>query len=568
MAARSSSPASSHAHQRARQGRHRVVVDGEGQPGRGGGRHGGGERGRHLGQARVGGRHRQRPRGGRLGGHHPEGLRVGARHDLRLGGGQQGRELVVLEPPGQDHAVREDARGLHVAVARVAGEPVEERGQVAQRAGRAALARPPVLGDGPRGAQVAPGQGRHELLERRPPRPEPDDDQARVGHRGEHERPGRRQEVRALGDDELAHERDEAVAIEVQAAERRAGRRGVAREARAGRGVLGRRGAQPRGQRGQVRSGLGARPGAELLDVDPGRSQAGARRQRRVVHRRPEALGRVPRPDEHGPGASEPLARGREEALGLGLDRVLERAAVDLDRVGDIGRERPGQDERRHHEVPGERGVGPRPGHDVAHGGDVRVDVGRDLRVGAVGEPPRLDALVAVQDIGGQQPAELGPPRGHPHRLPHHADDRTPVRPAPHRVDERQRLGPGLLGDEVDHVPLSRERRDEAGGVDVRPRPVQEVAVGDEQPHGRRRTLAAASVAAAGGVPRAPKGARDPPRGAPLVARGRRSSPRRTARTHRPSPRLAVLRLSCQVPDRWRGPEHEGPAERSWRGDA
>ena len=327
---------------------------------------------------------------------------------------------------------------------------------------------------------------------------------------------------------------------------------------------------QALGQRGQVGGGLRARAGARNSSTS---TPGGPRRVRArsvgssIAAQRLSAVCREPTSTVRGP--LEPLARGREEALGLGLDRVLERAAVDLDRVGDVGAGAPapgraapsrGARRARRRAAPGRRRRArrrrsrrrrPRPPRRCSR----RTAAPRRPRSG----PGRRWAAARRARAATRSRAPAPAARA--------TAAARPSSPRPRRRTAAPRAG-GSWETQVDHVPLSRERRDEAGGVDVRPRPVQEVAVGDEQPHGRRRTLAAASVAAAGGAPAPPNRARDPSRGAPLVARGRRSSPHRTARAHRPSPRLAVTSVSCQVPDRWRGPEHEGPAERSWRGDA
>ena len=53
----------------------------------------------------------------------------------------------------------------------------------------------------------------------------------------------------------------------------------------------------------------------------------------------------------------------------------------------------------------------------------------------------------------------------------------------PDRVDEVELLGPRLLAEQVDAVPGPRQRRAQAGVVDVGARPAQEVAVEDEDPH-------------------------------------------------------------------------------------
>jgi hypothetical protein len=103
-----------------------------------------------------------------------------------------------------------------------------------------------------------------------------------------------------------------------------------------------------------------------------------------------------------------------------GLDRVLERRAVDLDRVGHPGaRERAGEDHRAHDEVIGERHVRGSSLGDLADGGHVRGEVGIELGGGELGERARLDPLVAVRDVDGEQAADVRPV------------DRRPCRGAP-----------------------------------------------------------------------------------------------------------------------------------------
>ena len=96
---------------------------------------------------------------------------------------------------------------------------------------------------------------------------------------------------------------------------------------------------------------------------------------------------------------------------------------------------------------------------DLAHGGDVGVDVGGDLGVGAVGERARLDALVAVGDVDGQQRADVGTvdgaasapaPSGSPAQRAARA---ARPRPSPRRVDERVSLGMAVLAEQMHLVP-------------------------------------------------------------------------------------------------------------------
>ena len=72
-------------------------------------------------------------------------------------------------------------------------------------------------------------------------------------------------------------------------------------------------------------------------------------------------------PDEHGVGALEPLPGGGEEALGLRLERVLQRAAVDLHRVGNPSRQATREDDRPHEQVVGERHLRVHPLEQLTH---------------------------------------------------------------------------------------------------------------------------------------------------------------------------------------------------------
>ena len=181
-----------------------------------------------------------------------------------------------------------------------------------------------------------------------------------------------------------------------------------AKEEPSSRGRLGR--GQPLAealQAGARRGGLARR---EAVDVDAGRPQARPAGQLRVAHRLPQALRRVARADEHPAGAGEALARERHEALRVALDGVLERAAVDLDRVGHAEPlQRAGEDHRAHHQVVGERDVGPHALGHLAHRGHVALQVAVDLGLVEVLERARLDALVAIGDVERQQARDVGP---------------------------------------------------------------------------------------------------------------------------------------------------------------
>ena len=101
-----------------------------------------------------------------------------------------------------------------------------------------------------------------------------------------------------------------------------------------------------------------------------------------------------------------PSSRVRQEAR-VRFDRVLERRAVDLGREGpDVGA---GEDRRAHHQVVGEGGVDAagRLG-DLAHGGDVGLDVAVELGLGQLREGLDLEALVGVLDVDREQAADVG----------------------------------------------------------------------------------------------------------------------------------------------------------------
>jgi hypothetical protein len=76
----------------------------------------------------------------------------------------------------------------------------------------------------------------------------------------------------------------------------------------------------------------------------------------------------VARADEHAAGSGKTLTREAEEPLGVRLDRVLQGAAVDLDRIGHAAGERAREDDGPHDQVVGERHVGLRALGDLAHG--------------------------------------------------------------------------------------------------------------------------------------------------------------------------------------------------------
>ncbi len=103
----------------------------------------------------------ERAAGGRLDGDHPEGLGEGARHDDRLAHGQQQRELLVVEAPGERRALGAALAPPRDSARAARPELVEEGEQVAQRP---APSPPPA---GPRSRSRARGRGRRSPGPRR-----------------------------------------------------------------------------------------------------------------------------------------------------------------------------------------------------------------------------------------------------------------------------------------------------------------------------------------------------------------------------------------------------------------
>ena len=127
-----------------------------------------------------------------------------------------------------------------------------------------------------------------------------------------------------------------------------------------------------------------------------------------VVHRRPQALGGVARADEDAARPREALARVRAGSAGSGLTVYSSALPWTFTAYGTPSPAR-GPGRRAHHEVVGERDVRPHARGDLAHGGDVRVEVGVELLVGELRERLGLDALVAVGHVDRQQAADVGP---------------------------------------------------------------------------------------------------------------------------------------------------------------
>jgi hypothetical protein len=182
----------------------------------------------------------------------------------------------------------------------------------------------------------------------------------------------------------------------------------------------------------------------------------------------------------------------------VGLDGVLERAAVDLDRVRDAGpRERAGEDQRAHHEVVRERHVRASPRHDLRDRGDVALHVVGDLRVAQLRVGARDHAVVAVGDVHRQQPAEIGPVGERARRVAAHVQLQRTAVPVTRGVDPRELERRPVLAEQVDLVPRTGERLAERRVVHVGAGPAQQVAVEDQDAHagepsghpaGRRRS--------------------------------------------------------------------------------
>jgi hypothetical protein len=260
-----------------------------------------------------------------------------------------------------------------------------------------------------------------------------------------------------------------------------------------------------RGRREPCRQVLEAVPGGVRLargeagDVHARRAEAGAAREAGVVHLGPQAFRGVAGADEDPACAGEALGGERAEAR-VGLDDVLQRAAVDLDGVRDVP-EPAGEDRGAHDEVVGERDLGAGAGGGLADGGDVGLDVAVELLVGQVRKGAGVGALVAIGDVERQQPADVRPVDRCARRRAAHVNLELAVVPLTGGVDPVELERVAVLAEEVELVP----RADEGGGelrvVDVGAGAVQEVAVEDEDAHVRRRRVRPGAAEAAARVP-------------------------------------------------------------------
>jgi hypothetical protein len=131
--------------------------------------------------------------------------------------------------------------------------------------------------------EVSRRQCPDEALRRRGVCAEADHHQPGAGHALEHQRPGGEQQVYALGDDELADEADDRLALGPQRRQRERGAQRIEGERRrrrlAGR-QLGRGPPRldPLDQGVQACGGFGRRSGPEDVHVDAGRPEPGAAR--------------------------------------------------------------------------------------------------------------------------------------------------------------------------------------------------------------------------------------------------------------------------------------------------
>ena len=285
------------------------------------------QRARDLAEPRVVGDDRQRAAGGGLGGDHPERLGERARDRHRLGRGQQVGELGVVEPPGPRDAVAQALGGVAVASRRRARRGTRAScGSSRPSSARvcAAASRSPAASCS--ASRSSPG--------RNAPKPT-------IISRARGSRASTSGNAASSSSTPL-----DAISLPTNTTSRSPGstlsRAATAsptsrREARSRRRRAAGAAAPPRRRRASARaaprrSALRALARREAGHIDARRPEAGPAGQRRVVHLRPQALGRVARADEHAARAREALDGERLEAR-IRLDGVLQRAAVDLDRV-------------------------------------------------------------------------------------------------------------------------------------------------------------------------------------------------------------------------------------------
>jgi hypothetical protein len=169
---------------------------------------------------------------------------------------------------------------------------------------------------------------------------------------------------------------------------------------------------------------------------------------------------------------------------------------VDLHRVGHPPLQAASEDHRAHDQVVGERHLRSHALAQLEHGGHVGCDVVGDLPVIALRERTRLDALVAVRHVHGQQLTDVRPIHGAPARPARAitlacgsleiADSKRAVIPVADRIHERIPLGVTVLAEQMHLVSETDERSRQARVVDVRPGPVEQIAVEDQHAHSGR----------------------------------------------------------------------------------
>ena len=172
--------------------------------------------------------------------------------------------------------------------------------------------------------------------------------------------------------------------------------------------------------------GFLGRARVEPPDIDARPEEPGARGKARQADDLPEALGGVPRPDQHGGRPGEALAGIGPEPSGVRPDRVLQSRAMDLDRVGNPAAQRAGQDHGAHHDVVRHRLVRRYRGDDIADGGDVGRDVELQLSVCQLREGAGLESFVAIGNVDRKQAPDVRQVDRAPDRLTQDRDVRRP----------------------------------------------------------------------------------------------------------------------------------------------
>ena len=239
--------------------------------------------------------------------------------------GSSAVELVVVQPPGEVHAVADPRR--RVARRRPASRNAASCGSSRPSSARVA-----------RAASRSPASScADERLQPGPERAEADDHQPRPRLAREHEREGRQQQLHALGGDQLADEDDQPVA-------------GLDASSAA---------TASRGSRANEEPSVGAVAGQALPQAASDRAGPGVKRATSTPGgpsrvRRPPARDRPSRPTGSPPCAGSRRAGRRARSgprprtggsAGTGSTVNSSVAAVDLDRVRDVVPERAREDQ-------------------------------------------------------------------------------------------------------------------------------------------------------------------------------------------------------------------------------